>query len=266
MTKKCAIVCSRGIGDGLLFLIAANNLQKNGYEVTVFHNMLFQLQPWFPTFTIEPMDRLMPPCEYDLMIFNLDHLNQGAAMQAKAVLGECCFLLKATACRGREVAKQAIDPHQTMVANLVRFCRQELRLSDVVKENGITPPQGLVFRRHARRIIMHPTSSRLEHNWSKEKFLWLRSRLIKEGFDPQFILGPGEWPCEKGQRFSNLCDLAAYIYESGFMVGNDSGIGHLSSCLGLKSLIIFESHRQQKLWRLALIFGSPLLLRQCLRY
>ena len=50
-------------------------------------------------------------------------------------------------------------------------------------------------------------------------------------------------------QFLNLSDLAGFIYESGWMIGNDSGIGHLASCLGIKTLTIARNHKTSSFWR-----------------
>ncbi|PZQ39214.1 MAG: hypothetical protein DI559_09145 [Ectopseudomonas oleovorans] len=32
-------------------------------------------------------------------------------------------------------------------------------------------------------------------------------------------------------HFSNVRELAAYLYESGYIIGSDSGVGHLAAAL-----------------------------------
>jgi hypothetical protein len=79
--------------------------------------------------------------------------------------------------------------------------------------------------------------------------------LRKKGFEPVWIIGPqeiGEWKQMKGDfempEFSTLDVLARYIYESGYFVGNDSGLGHLASFLEIPTLTITRRRAHAKLW------------------
>jgi hypothetical protein len=49
--------------------------------------------------------------------------------------------------------------------------------------------------------------------------------------------------------FSGLSELAAFVCESGYMIGNDSGIGHLASCLGLPTVTICRNEQSVRFWR-----------------
>ena len=42
-------------------------------------------------------------------------------------------------------------------------------------------------------------------------------------------------------NFPTLDDLASFIYESGFLIGNDSGTGHLASALEIPTLTIIQT-------------------------
>ncbi|WP_192980422.1 glycosyltransferase family 9 protein [Pseudomonas sp. EggHat1] len=67
----------------------------------------------------------------------------------------------------------------------------------------------------------------------------LAHRLKGQGYDPQFVLSPkerAEWSEHQGDaflipNFSNVRELAAYLYESGYIIGSDSGVGHLAAAL-----------------------------------
>ncbi len=96
--------------------------------------------------------------------------------------------------------------------------------------------------------------------WPKEKFLKLATHLLKKGWAPALCMSPMErisWepylktasseiscPC-----FENLGELASYIYESGLFIGNDSGLGHLASTMGIPTLSIFARRSYSRLWR-----------------
>ena len=42
------------LGDALLSMIVVNNLQCQGFSVTVYSNYLTYLRDWFPDFSLEP--------------------------------------------------------------------------------------------------------------------------------------------------------------------------------------------------------------------
>jgi len=44
--KKAIIYASHGLGDGLIFLSLAYNLNKKGYKVDLFHPFLEKMQSW----------------------------------------------------------------------------------------------------------------------------------------------------------------------------------------------------------------------------
>jgi ADP-heptose:LPS heptosyltransferase len=94
-----------------------------------------------------------------------------------------------------------------------------------------------------------------------EKFIALSEHLKTQGFEPVFILAEGEkagWPLERIEvpHFQGLADLCAYICESGYMIGNDSGIGHLASCLKLSTVTICRSLLAANFWRPAWSLGE----------
>lgn len=46
-----------------------------------------------------------------------------------------------------------------------------------------------------------------------------------------------------------MLDLAHYIHASGWLIGNESGIGHLASNLGIPTLWISGRGKRLKMWR-----------------
>jgi ADP-heptose:LPS heptosyltransferase len=86
-----------------------------------------------------------------------------------------------------------------------------------------------------------------------KSFLALSESLKKDGYEPVFIFTEQErkeYHIDfETPQFSSLGDLAAYVAESGYMIGNDSGIGHLASCLGLPTLTLCRSQLTADFWR-----------------
>ena len=71
-------------------------------------------------------------------------------------------------------------------------------------------------------------------------------RLKRDGYEPFYILAPHErdrWAClaEAGlqiQQAPSLADVAAFIHECGWFIGNESGVGHLASSVGVPTLTL----------------------------
>jgi ADP-heptose:LPS heptosyltransferase len=144
------------------------------------------------------------------------------------------------------------DGNQSLADNLATFCKAVLHLEDVTKQNGMTPPYPIEAGLFARRVLIHPTSSKEEKNWSRKKFLRLAKELEKRGYEPKFILSQDEkkiWGEVEAPYFPTLDALAAYVLESAYFIGNDSGIGHLSSCLGLPTVTLCRTLRTARFWR-----------------
>jgi heptosyltransferase III len=148
-----------------------------------------------------------------------------------------------------------IDPDLSLADSLRIFCENLLHLPKSTRSNGFIPPVDLTHRLNKKRVVIHPTSSRIGKNWTKEKFVEVARHLLKQGYEPMWIIGPkerAEWTLGKGDiampEFPDLDSLARTIYESGFLIGNDSGMGHLASFLEIPTLTITRRRALAKLW------------------
>jgi heptosyltransferase-3 len=257
--KKCAVFSCLGLGDGLISLVLSNNLKVNGAAVTTFHPFLSHLQSWFPSLPIHPFPSLDALSEFDAFFIIFE---QSAHMQM--ILKHCqthyptqTFVLNPIATHNKdypywEVGK--FEGHRTFVDNLVAFCRDTLNLKLVTKNNGIRVPEGIVPYRHAKRVILHPMSSRPGKDWPQEKFIALADSLKCHNYEALFILNNQErrgWDLSKinAPVINNFEELAKWVCESSFMIGNDSGIGHLASCLGIPTVTVCRSYKSAQFWR-----------------
>jgi heptosyltransferase III len=256
-----------GLGDGLISLVLSNNLQLNGCSVTTFHPFLDALQDWFPHLPL----RRFPASEEGLEDFDRYFIIYEKSPWMQQVLTYCekhfperTTILNPIATPNRDYPyweNGRFDGNRPFVDNLYVFCKDLLRLPILTKGNGIVIPDAVQPRRYENRVIFHPTSSRPGKNWPQEKYLKLASQLKKQGYHPIFILTKEErkeWDVDKidAPLFNNLSELSAFICESGYMIGNDSGIGHLASCLGLPTLTICRSAQAARFWRPAWINGE----------
>jgi hypothetical protein len=252
--NKCAVFCSQGIGDGLIFCQLSYNLQKNGYQVDTYHNSLIELQEFFPHFSlkknIREEDFYALFSSYDTLFFNLDSQNEKIARWAKEKAPSRVFLLKPTTCKGKNIYREGfLDINKTVAENLVDFCQNILHLKDVEKTNGMEAPEGFQHRKYKKRIAIHPTSRDPSRNWPEKKFHRLKAFLEKKGYEVVFVVAPFESEKWQAPFFPTLKETALFLYESGFFIGNDSGIGHLASSLHIPTVTIFSSRRKDPFWR-----------------
>jgi hypothetical protein len=250
---RIAVFSGLALGDGLIAMVLAHNLSLQGHEAVLFHRFLGELQAWFPRVAIQPyppdlksFDRFFLICEDTPWMNQLRKTLLEGYRDKTVVLNPI-----ATPKRDYPFWEEGrFDGAKPFAENLYLFCRDLLELPGAVRENGIAPPPIYTAKKYPRRIILHPMSSRSTKNWPKEKFLRLKERLKKEGYDPCIVVAPQEqegW--EEAYCFNSLSELSAFIYESGYMIGNDSGIGHLASCLGVPTLTICRNARLAKFWR-----------------
>lgn len=285
-----AIAASKGVGDGLITLVLANNLAKNNFDVTVFSNPISQLNGWFPNFTIVPYpkaDLLQTLNQFDLVFAdaysevtkNIDEKN--FPMLAKKFVFFCMadFDSKLIYDQSDDLAHRISDPEKlqkllplvkgsgvhigrldnkaAMIDRMAIFCDKILQLKNVTHDNGIVPLPNLIHHRFPKRIIIHPTSSNPVKNWPPIKFIALATKLKSAGFEPVFTVSPTErvkWKAYAQDKFSvpefpTLSELAKFVYESGHMIGNDSGVGHLASNLGIPTLTICRTGNKFFRWR-----------------
>jgi heptosyltransferase-3 len=97
------------------------------------------------------------------------------------------------------------------------------------------------------KILIHPGSGSVRKRWPLVRFLKLADILEKKGLKPRFICGPAEQDLaeqliKKNRQIhslSKLSNLADLLESAGGYIGNDSGVSHLASFLGLPSVVIF---------------------------
>jgi heptosyltransferase III len=260
--ERCAIFSCKGLGDGLIALVLSNNLQQNDVQTTTFHPFLQGLQSWFPHLEMTSFPQIadIPACleSYDRFFIVYE---KSPWMQA--ILTECLARFRSKTTVINPIAtpnkdypfweEARFDGTRSFVDNLFQFSQNRLKLSKTTRENGILPPASLQANRYPNRIVIHPTSSRPGKNWDQVKYMQLAQALEKRGIEPAFLLTEEEkkeWPKQiHAPDWKSLTDLASYVYQSGMMVGNDSGIGHLASCLGLPTLILCRSPMAANFWR-----------------
>ena len=263
-----AVFSCIGLGDGLLSLILSHNLTLAGHKVDTYHPFLEQMQPLFPHLPLYPR-----PSHFDYL-HNYDHLffiyEKAEWMAGQISYAQKHFPKKVTIlnpiatprCDYPYWEQGRFDGTRPFADNLATYCRERLHIEGATKHNGFMLPVTVQKKAYPKRIIIHPTSSRPGKNWTKERFLKLADQLEQKGYEPVFILTEEEkkyWPQVKAPYFKDLIDLTFFIAESAAMIGNDSGIGHLSSLVGLSTLIICRSQMAADFWRPSWTSGSVII-------
>jgi heptosyltransferase-3 len=100
-------------------------------------------------------------------------------------------------------------------------------------------------------LAVHPGSGGRAKCWPPECFAALARRFIEEGWRALVVAGPADeaaaaalvaaLPTERAQRVDGLTlpQLAALLARAALLVGNDSGVSHLSGLLGVPTLALF---------------------------
>jgi heptosyltransferase-3 len=263
---RIAVLSCLGLGDGLISLVLSNNLYRNGHSVVTIHPCLQSLQSWFPHLPIIPLSTvsLVDFAAYDKIF--LFHEKTPRMMEIQ----EFCLkqhpnkivVLNPIATLKNDYPfweNGKFDGSKTFVDNLANYCTHELKLKEVTKSNGMTLPSGVQLYKYPKRVVIHPTSSQETKNWPWEKFEILSQMLEAEGWEPYFLLTKDEktrYPSCRSPEINNLSEMAAFVAESGAMVGNDSGVGHLASCLGLPTVTICRNKEVSYFWRPAWAEGK----------
>ena len=263
MRPKAGVFCHNGLGDGVNCLALSNNLHLNGWEVDTYQNTIGSMQNWFPhlpVFSYPKLDVLpqvlskydwffVVQNDTDEFVFKLIQEGKRRFPDKLKVL----YLYPSPNIVNEPYYSDCLtDPTASIAENMRIVCRNVLHLQKITQGNGFVPPQELTHRKHLQKVVIHPTSGRITRNWPKMKFIELALGLQKDGYEPVFI--PGEnrdgWQDVgfETQTFSTLDSLASYIYESGYLIGNDSGLGHLASALKIPTLTICRRKAWAKMW------------------
>lgn len=267
MQLKAAFFCHNGLGDGVNCLVLSNNLYINGFSVDTFQNTIGSMQNWFPHLPvfsypeISKIDEILHA--YDLICvvqndssdFVKKLILEGKQKNPEKI--KVLYLYPSPNIIHEKYYQDCLTDHKASIAANMRIVAEKvLGLPKITSSNGFTAPSNLVLRKNMQTVAIHPTSARATRNWDKTKFIQLGKFLKQKGFDVVFIPGKEEisnWQDVKSLGFSvldfsTLDELAQFLYQSGFFIGNDSGLGHLASALGIPTVTICRRVAWAKMW------------------
>lgn len=245
---QIAILMAPRLGDTLLMMTMAQNLVINGRSVTVFGDYAHQLRAWFPDIDVRPS---LPESEAAQVLSEYDCVAQmhvGWPYALHRYARHYFYYDAHVVITGRGFVK----------LNQIRdYCRDQLGLKNSELGNGLVPMMGLRHRHYARRVAVHPSSTSEQRCWAASHFVELGLRLKRSGYDPVYILANHEraqWRCLEDNGLAifqseSLSDVAKFIHECGWFIGNESGVGHLASNLGIPTLTVTGRPTRTRAWR-----------------
>lgn len=146
---------------------------------------------------------------------------------------------------------QKIHVTQHILSHLVRF--RLLEKSD--EDTDIALSLSVYSDRRSpqydpSKIIIHPGSGSRKKCWPISNFVKVALSLDADGKRPEFILGPAEYDLHdilvqskklntNVHKIEKLAELAGLLKTAGGFIGNDSGVSHLASFIGLPTVVIF---------------------------
>ena len=250
LTEKTSDVgCFTGlrIGDSLISMVSAENLRRSGRSVTIYSNPLHALKRWFPHAQIEtippPQKRSEILQRHDLLLhaFDSDVLPEAVGMPKTLVYDHL---------------REYRDPLKSQVDINRDLCRSIFGIADASKANGMRHlPE--IADRDPLRVVIHPTASDPTRRWSPASFIKVAQGISERGLTPEFVTQPSEveqttWIEEAGfSRFAEggLDQVAERLAGSHAFIGNDSGIAHLASSLGLPFVTVNLRRKLAIRWR-----------------
>lgn len=262
MRPKAAVFCHNGLGDGVVTLVLPNNLHLNGWDVQVFQNTIGSMQNWFPHLPVSPypgleeISSILQTYHWFFVVQNdssefVNKLIEEGKRRFPEKMKVLYLYPSKHIVNEPYYADCLTNPELSVSENMRLLCEKVLHLPKTTPSNGLIPPEHLTYRKEAKRVVIHPTSGRESKNWPKASFLRLATYLQEQGFDPVFVPGTGnleDWGPFPSQIFMTLDALTSFIYESGYLVGNDSGLGHLASAVGIPTLTFCRRKAVAKMW------------------
>lgn len=264
MKKHVAIVCANGIGDGLIMMVAAHAFYQKGYEVSFFHHNLDQLKDWFFPLTFHPQptaSQIPLLCEkYDYVFLQNDNSEKAKVIMKHCPRNRLMILYPSYQAEKHlplHVNDYVCNSPIPLAQHIAKAMQQFFSDPMITTNNGITIPSQLIHRKNKKQVVIHPTSTTHLRTWKRQQFMTLGNILRKRGYFPVIVVSEKEkdlWP--EAMSFSNLRDLCAFIYESDYFIGNESGLSHIASNLYVPNLVIAGCAKRIKLWRPGWLIGS----------
>lgn len=247
LTQRIAFVMSPRIGDTLISMVMVQNLVQAGYQVSIFSRHLHALRRWFPHFDIAPaldaarVREVLTPFDVVLHAYAADVVGDVRSWHP------CAWVMD------EWPTYRQVKP---MIDIQLDVCRRDFGLEGLTRHNGMEAPAGTLAHVTPSLVIIHPTASDPHKEWLPQRFVRLARQLHARGYDVQFVVEPRHvqqwrWIEAQGLRLvahDSLDSLAAWISGAGLFIGNDSGLAHLASNVGVPAISLAMRHRIALRW------------------
>jgi hypothetical protein len=235
------------IGDTLISMVVVHNLVRHGYAVTVYSRHAHALRDWFPGFEIRPAV---------------------APADARSILGAHGVVLHAYAADVVGDTRQwhpnawvmdewpAYRQVKPMIDIQLDLCREDFGLTQLSRDNGLRVPGNVPAQVESHRAVIHPGASDAHKQWLPARFVRLARALAARGYAVSFVVPPHErhawqWIGRYGfelKSCATLDELAGWLLRAGVFIGNDSGIAHLASNVGVPAVSLAMRPSIAKRW------------------
>jgi len=283
---QLAYISSNGLGDGVIHSVIAQNIARLVESPVRFVHPL--LEPLAPILNrLEVMDLSywdqFGSSEVDYILVDKGSSQLEALMSNSAMIQKLIVFSISKTRPDRNLFNSSLE--QESSSGLYRLLNQlngtsirnfgwreqrtilqqfglMLKELEIAKEFSEHPdlliPSEWHSEKYNNRVIIHPFSSRAVKNWPTTKYVELAHRLQDKGLEIIFSIAPNEelqWQAVNGSMvfdtkiFSSIWELAKLYYQSGLLIGNDSGAGHLAALLRLPTITIMHRYRPGFAWR-----------------
>ena len=251
---RIALVSYDSLGDGLVYLMMAENLRLNGFDVTYYGDCISGLAGWVPQLPVRPypeIDRMESELqEFDLVLcsppsfirrhsteaemkrlaeryviicisrnfsesWRVDHTRR---IEEELAPEKSRRLQRLAGCSGS--IRHRMSSGRTVVQATLSFMQKDMGLECVTPDVELHAPAGLVHRRHRDRVVLCPDSSTPDRkDWSPLRIVHLAARLRSRGLDPKIVASP--------DNIAKWRELSADVCESPALHGIDALAAYL---------------------------------------
>ncbi len=249
---SAAVVTAKGMGDGLIMLVAANAWKNQGYQVHLYNDHLPSLERHLPGYTLHKKPSISALIKellsMDLIFLQFDKSPLAEAVRDLRRRGKRVICVYSRPVHAVHQDDLILNHNQPAVDSLQEALSVFLQ-KKISKDTGIVLPSPKKDP-DCPKVLLHPLSSEAGKNWRKSRFIALAKKLQKAGYTPIFCLSPEEKttffadiPLDIKRRFyfpdtHSLSDLVSVFSKGSYFIGNDSGPAHLASLMGICSFVL----------------------------
>ena len=146
-TKSIVLFGGLGLGDNLVQMVLGENARLAGFSVTMLSTIMCELSNWFPEHTFLPS---IQPKQFEAVLNRYDNV-----LWAHDTLYPISPKLKE-----KWISyEQFFNAKCNRVQNMALASGSIFAITNPTEKNGLIPPDGLRWRKHNRRVLLHPTSA-----------------------------------------------------------------------------------------------------------